>query len=151
MSPSKSRRRFVFAGMGLSMAAFISGWWFFKVRKLDIHLTISTLIRNELHYLTIAEIDLKKFSSELKYAMIHADLMLTSWSGILAPILASSNMLDYFSFTRQAKKQFAEYLCTEFLLSTDFFQNGADPSKPVRYIKYYYLNPQACNPLAEFK
>lgn len=36
-----------------------------------------------------------------------------------------------------------------FLLSTDFFQNGADASRPLRYVRYYdpYVSP-CYNPLA---
>jgi len=150
MTTLKNRRRFIFAGLGLSAASLLGGWWFFKVRNRDIHPTINAIIHQELNYLQITDEDLKKFSEELKNAMLHSDLTLASWSGLLAPIYANSKFFDYFSSTQGLKKQFAEYLCSEFLLSSDFFQNGADPQKPVRYLKYYYLNLEPCNPLARF-
>lgn len=150
MTTSKNRRQFIFTGLGLSTASLFGGWWFFKVRNRDIHPTINAIIRQELHYLQITDEDLKKFSEELKNAMLLSDLTLASWSGLLAPIYGNSKFLDYFSSTQGLKKQFAEYICTEFLLSSDFFQNGANTKKPVRYLKYYYLNLDACNPLARF-
>ncbi len=41
--------------------------------------------------------------------------------------------------------------CTRYLLSTDFFRHGADPSREVRYVGLYDPDNVPCNnPLAQF-
>lgn len=144
------RRQFLIGSAALSAASLLGGWWFFKVRKRDIHPAIKTIVRKELYYLNINDEDLIQFSNELKQAMVQTDLTRTSWSGLLAPLFGHSALLDFFPSTQYLKKQFAEFLCSEFLLSSDFFQNNADPSKPVHYLGYYYLKKGGCNPLAKF-
>jgi hypothetical protein len=46
-------------------------------------------------------------------------------------------------------KEFDEAVVTAFLLSSDFFQNGADETRTVRYLAYYDPYKYACgNPFA---
>jgi hypothetical protein len=46
--------------------------------------------------------------------------------------------------------EFADELTVQFLLSTDFFLNGADESRPVSYRSYYDPYDGCSNPFAEF-
>jgi hypothetical protein len=42
-------------------------------------------------------------------------------------------------------------ICESFLMSSDFFRNGADESKPVRYLALYQPRRAGCtNPFARF-
>ncbi len=44
-----------------------------------------------------------------------------------------------------------ERICTAFLMSSDFFKNGADESRPVRYLALYEPTRIGCaNPFARF-
>jgi hypothetical protein len=50
--------------------------------------------------------------------------------------------------TRLARGEAIEPIASRFLLSTDFFQNGADESRPLRYVTYYDPYRSPCyNPL----
>jgi hypothetical protein len=53
------------------------------------------------------------------------------------------------SFSR--RRPLGPEICTDFLLSTDFFRNGADQSRTIRYVGFYDPAITACNnPLATF-
>lgn len=44
-----------------------------------------------------------------------------------------------------------ERICATFLMSSDFFKNGADESRPVRYLALYEPSKAGCtNPFARF-
>lgn len=46
-------------------------------------------------------------------------------------------------------QQYGDHLCWVFLCSTTFFLNGADESKPVRYVRFYHPYVSPCwNPLS---
>lgn len=150
MKTNISRRKFLFAGFGLSTLSLISGWWFLKVRKNDISPIINAIIKQELSYLKISPQLLAQFNSDLAAFLDEPNLKLISWIGMFTPLYTHTPLLDLNDRSRQTKQLVAEQVCTWFLLSTDFFQNNSDTSVPLRYLRFYNPNRHTCNSLAEF-
>ncbi|RKZ41103.1 MAG: hypothetical protein DRQ49_06120 [Gammaproteobacteria bacterium] len=66
------------------------------------------------------------------------------------PLYAHSNLLERTSLASKLHN-FEERIITKFLLSTSFFREGADETKPVKYLSYYDPYKMPCkNPFAQW-
>ncbi|MEK8016109.1 MAG: hypothetical protein VSS75_004515 [Candidatus Parabeggiatoa sp.] len=68
----------------------------------------------------------------------------------LYPFYAHTNWLERTSFASKIRS-FEERIVTKFLFSTNFFREGADETKPVKYLSYYDPYTMPCqNPFAQW-
>ena len=66
------------------------------------------------------------------------------------PLYAHTHLLEKTSLASKLHS-FEEQIVTKFLLSTNFFHEGADESKPVTYLSYYDPYKMPCqNPFAQW-
>jgi hypothetical protein len=128
------RRRFlrgslvaaITACAGLGVAAVVPAWrsklrWMAQ-RMLELPQGHARRLASRLHYLKFERADLERFIAD--------------WERYVGP-LSRWHALP-------------PELDTRLLLSSDFFQNGADESKPVRYVAFYDPYVSTCsNPLAQ--
>ena len=133
MAVPGNRRAFL-AGLVSALSLGGGGWWWWRGREappqepLDpwTELTAATL-RRLLPYLQLDDDGLARFGRDLRAAG-GRDLLRRADAG-------------------DARAR--EWLGQQFLLSSDFFWNGADESRPVGYRAYYDPYAQACaNPFA---
>ena len=96
---------------------------------------IARVLEKNLGYLLIGEEDRERFAREFALEAPMAEERLSDpdrWSGARIEGLEAR-------------------ICESFLMSSDFFRNGADESKPVRYLALYQPPTRGCtNPFARF-
>jgi len=142
-----SRRRFLLGGGAAAASAiflYSGGWWFFKVRNQDSTDFIAAILHKKLSWLQLEEDGVQMFAKDFGYQEI------TSWAGMAGPLY---RYFDFFELTPRAEyiDSLEDRVVLEYLLSTDFFLNDADESRPVRYLGYYDpYRPDFRNPLARF-
>ena len=77
------------------------------------------------------------------------DQVALRWLGYAAPIYRHSDLL-YRTPAGGSIQKLESSVASTFLLSTDFFDHGADENREIRYVRYYYPYSFACgNPFAE--
>jgi hypothetical protein len=91
--------------------------------------TITNFLRQELNYLKLDEADLVIFAREFQLRQ------------------GPEKLLDQYN---KEPDKIEKRVLTQFLMSTDFFWNNADETKPVRYTTYYDPYNLCSNPFARF-
>jgi hypothetical protein len=145
-----SRRKFVIITLFSGVSIYTAGWWAFKVRKGDTTDIIISIIRKKLGYMKIDDSELKRFARDYQNTMSEKLRLIGSWSGMLRPLYT---LLDIHKITPYSDqfKGFEEFTVTLFLLSSDFFLNGADLNRPVKYEALYDPYESGCgNPFANY-
>ncbi|HEY3731875.1 MAG TPA: hypothetical protein VGL28_11510 [Steroidobacteraceae bacterium] len=107
---------------------------------------IAKVVFKKLSYLKLDPAGVRQFAHDLArtHAISDARLRLTDALGPLytLPALSSDNRLD------NAIRHGEDRITTLYLLSTDFFKNGADESREVKYLSLYDALVACSNPFA---
>ncbi len=149
-----NRRTFLLSSIGIFATA--SGIWSVKSGYLSGNErkrnTIFTVFEKRLAYL---KWDKKEVMDFIQDFMVNIDNQIyikgkLNKFSFLYPLYNYTNLLDKTPFASKIRS-FEEKVVTNFLMSTDFFRNGADETKPVKYLFYYDPYAAPCqNPLAEW-
>ncbi len=108
------------------------------------------ILKKRLGYLKTNGEDLVIFAEDFQNIISARRRYLGSWSGLLTPIYRIVNIFDLTPFSDDFRS-FEEFTVTLFLLSSDFFEKGADLNRQVKYIGLYDPYETGCdNPFAEF-
>ena len=140
-----NRRRFLLSICSSVPVLYAGAWWLFKVRKGDLSDIVVAVIERRLNYLELAPNAASAFATDIrarpKQTSDRRDKL--SWIGMLAPLYPTYVSLSSRSYATENE------LVVQFLLSSDFFLNGADEHRPVQYLVYYDPYRQICaNPFA---
>jgi hypothetical protein len=109
---------------------------------------IVSILQDRLSYLDLSEIDLDAFADDFAddrgtYGTRGRLLALTY------PIFETA---DFLNPAEEETMRFEERVVSRFLLSTDFFWNNSDETRPVRYLAYNNPYRTGCaNPLAQLE
>ena len=108
---------------------------------------IVAVVRRRLDYLTLDDDGLRAFARDLANNGVVADgkLRMVAAAGPVYPLIAKTPAVA------QVLKHREERIVSLYLLSSDFFQNGADEARLVRYLRFYDPIGQAracANPFA---
>ncbi|UCC78304.1 MAG: hypothetical protein JSW64_08430 [Candidatus Zixiibacteriota bacterium] len=150
MAEKISRRKFVIITLFSGVSLYVAGWWAFKVRKGDASDIIISIIRKKLGYMKIDKSEVKRFAGDFQKTFSNKQRLIGGWAGMLRPFYS---LLDIHKITPFSDKfkNFEEYAVTTFLLSCDFFRNGADLSREVKYTVLYDPYEIGCeNPFANY-
>lgn len=127
------RRRWLL-GLALGLAGGSLMWRVFGRRE-PRGSAAARVVEKKLDYLQTSEEDRERFARDFAVEAPMAEGRLAGrdrWSGARVEALE-------------------ERICAAFLLSTDFFRNGADEGRPVRYLALYEPTKIGCvNPFARF-
>lgn len=145
-----SRRKFLFASVSATVSLYVSGWWFFKVRKSDATDIIIQVLKNNLSYLKLNDEDLVTFAESLQQNIPGSIRQQISWAGIMRPIYSHVDIFRLNPLTRSTFPEFEEFVVSKFLLSTDFFINNADEKREISYLGFYPYERPCSNPFARF-
>ena len=150
--PKFNRRRLLLygalAGAGLA-AAYAGGWYWVRVRNGDTEDLIVSILRRRLRGLQVAPEDMRDFARALqpRFAQ-HSRLAML---GMLGPIYERVNVYRFLPYSALSFRRFENQIVQEFLLSSDFFAEGADPARPVQYFGARDPVRRICdNPFAVF-
>jgi len=123
----------------------LTGLYAYENRYRDL---VVSVLRRNLAYLNLDEIDLYAFADEFV-----ADRGTFGMRGhLLALAFPVLDRVDFLNPRQEQMERFEYRVVSRFLLSTDFFWNGADESRPIRYVSYNSPFQRACgNPFAQFE
>lgn len=152
MSPRISRRRFL-QQASLVAAGVLTGLTACRKRETRPESPeegLRLVLTKHLYYLTITPGSIERYSADVLARVGHGyrrRLLEILHLGRQYTDRDSNELANPYPWLPRMEKQ----LVTRFLLSSDFFQRGADERQPVRYLAYYdpYLRPCA-NPFARF-
>ena len=141
-----NRRQFILASIAVSMSAVLGFWWIAKVRDNDITDIVRAILARKTPYLRFEESELEKFCAA--YVSASSDdfvIWNLSWKGLFSPFVVHTSLLD----STDVLDEFGEAIARQFLLSTDFFREGADIERSVRFAGLYDPYSRYCpNPFA---
>jgi len=146
------RRRFLLTGAAAGAAlgaAYVGGWWYYRVRTGDTRGLVLSVLHRHLRHLQVEERDLKSFA-EAMHERFSSQRRL-AWMGMLGGVYEFVNIYNLVPQTRRGFRGFEDAIVSDFLLSTDFFDNGADDSQPLVYRHAHDPYERICaNPFASF-
>jgi hypothetical protein len=136
------KRRTLLLSAAGAAGAFI-GWRAFKSTDVD---AILAVIRKRLSYLQLDEVGVQAFARDLASRHVISSLRLRSiaTAGPVYASLALSGQNRFHNGIRHGEERVVTY----YLLSSDFFLNGADQSRVIRYLGYYDPFRACGNPFA---
>lgn len=141
-----SRRRFLLAVTVGGIAA-LTTWRLSRGSEED---AIIAVLRKRLDYLILDEQGLRAYARDLVGRQVVSSTKLRLIE-VAAPIYTYLDVSSYENVLSQVVRHGEERVASLYLLSSDFFLNGADDTRIVRYRGYYdpIRQPRACeNPFA---
>jgi hypothetical protein len=133
-------RRFLMTfGLGFAAVCGVTGWRFIRSNQES---ALINIIYKKLGYLKLDDDGVRKFAHD-------QSLLPTISKARLHMIDAAGPLYTHLGFAGNDRFDIAvrhgeDRVVTQYLLSTDFFRNGADQTRVVNYLGYY--NPMvACN------
>ena len=141
-----SRRQFLLAATVGGIAA-LTPWRFSRGSEED---AVIAVLRKRLDYLMLDELGLRAYARDLVDRQIVSSTKLR-FIEVAAPIYTHLDVSSYENGLSQVVRHGEERVASLYLLSSDFFLEGADETRIVRYRSYYdpIHQPRACkNPFA---
>lgn len=138
-----SRRQ---VGLGfLALSASLGGYAAFKWFFGDPTEVTLAILRRRVGYLNVSSATLERFA--LDYAAWKGRRKQLAQLSVLALPLRVGTPYDFLG-TTSALRRLEDSVVSQFLLSTDFFFNDADTTRPVTYLSFYEPMSAVCrNPL----
>jgi hypothetical protein len=142
-----SRRRLIMGGLGAVGVAGLGAW---GLGRLAFQREIASILHRRLGFLKLDESGVRAFAKDQTNATFNKKI--PTWNRLRYHLLASGTS-SYKRFYRSADSRsrigrFEDTLVSTYLLSSDFFWNGADESRRVNYLAYYDPNRACQNPFA---
>ena len=140
---------FITAISGLSL--YLGGWLGLKIRRGRADGLIIAILRERLNYLKLDEEGMIVFATDFAIEWPERVAYLSNWGWLLREIYDKINIFELAPKTTSTRK-IKDSIATQYLLSSDFFLNGADESITVKYITYYDPYKTICeNPFARLR
>ncbi|MEN9579517.1 MAG: hypothetical protein RJA70_2526 [Pseudomonadota bacterium] len=129
--------------MGAALAAVLVGWRFTESTASQTNV-VADLVKKKLSYLELEPEGLRQFASDYAIAM---SFRYELKQRLAHPVYALTPLLDFmWSMEEPATRAALTYL-----MSSDFFFNGADEARLVYYVGLYDPSLVTCsNPFAKF-
>ena len=155
MKRKMSRRAFLISST-VGVLAVVTGVWTIRSGYLNSHdrmtRTIFAVFEKRLSYLKWDKTEVMTFIKDF-LAGTQKDkkyLRKIKRLSLFYPLYAHTNCLEKTSIASKIRS-FEERIATKFLMSSNFFREGADDTKPVKYLSYYDPYKMPCqNPFAQW-
>lgn len=140
------RRTFIIGVAASAIGFSVLGWWRFRSRQPDQPETVGDLLRQRLSYLDLDAEGVDRFTQDVQYVLARIQI---SPAGVLIdpPIPVIEGLV--FQFQQGAIRLVEDTVVRKYLLSSDFFVNGADESRTVKYLGWFDEYGPCVNPFAE--
>src|SRR4051812_1845325 len=138
-----SRRTF----LAMSLSGLGALYGIYKWRLGDAGDVIIAILKRRIGYLQTEPGSLRTFADEYIAAQRDYESQLRALSMVALPLQVASP----YAWLKpgRALRRLEDNVVSRYLLSTDFFQNGADEGQPVRYVAFYDPYAAPCrNPFA---
>lgn len=141
-----SRRAFVITVVTSAVGFSLLGWWRLRSRGSDSVGSVAELIRRRLSYLDLDEAGVDRFSDDVEAVMKRIEIPAGGPPGAL-----ESHVIEgvAFQIDNGAIRFYEDTLVRKFLLSSDFFLEGADETRTVQYLGWFDEFAPCRNPFAQ--
>jgi hypothetical protein len=137
------RRELILGGLGVALTASAS-WRFVSTRPQDV---IALVVRRRLDYLRIEPEGLRQFASDLAAQHVVSDARLRALAEF-APIYETWALSSGRNELSYLLRHGEDRIVSTYLISSDFFINGSDESREVRYLGLLDGSRPCANPFA---
>jgi hypothetical protein len=131
-----TRRKVLWGGVGV---VGLAGLGTLAFGRLGLEAQIVSVLRRRLAYLKLSEQGLHAFAKDQTDAVLHKKI--PTWNRLryhfLPAAVPSFNRYNRSTDSRSRVVRLEDTLVSTFLLSSDFFINGADESQVVNYMAYF--------------
>ena len=143
-----TRRRLLIASVAAATLTAI-GWHKTDI-KASAHKLVVHLIKDKLHYLHHDEEGLYAFAEDF---LRRKDVSLTTKAGLAGIAIRWSHYLGFRKHIVDSHsiQNLQQELMSAYLLSSDFFQNGANENLPINYLGKNNLYPACRHPFARYQ
>lgn len=142
-----NRRRFLLAAAGVVAVGGLGLWGF---GRLGIEAKIVAILRRRLNFLQLDQAGLHRFAKDQVTAMLNKRF--PTWNRLryhfLSAVAPSFQRYYRSADTRSRIAKAEDAFVSTYLLSSDFFINGSDESRTVRYVAFYDPLRPCGNPFA---
>jgi hypothetical protein len=142
-----SRRRVLVGGLAVAGVAGLGVW---GLGPIGLALEITRVLHRRLAFLKLDEAGVRAFAKDQANAVFHKKI--PTWNRLryhfLASVAPSFKRYLRSTDTRSRTVRLEDAVVSTYLLSSDFFLNGADESRVVNYIAYYDPLLPCQNPFA---
>lgn len=140
------RRTFIIGVLASAVGFSLLGWWRLRSRTSDSLGLVADSLSRKLPFLELEPEGVSRFSQDVEAAMSRIRI---SPSGEL--IEPTAPVIDGLAFQIEngSIRFYEDTVVRKFLLSSDFFLEGADESKPVNYLGWFDEFAPCRNPFAQ--
>jgi hypothetical protein len=141
-----TRRQMLIGGVA---ALGVAGLGAYGLGRIGLKLEIEAILRKRLGFLKLDPTGVRAFAKDQTAAVFNKKI--PTWNRLRYHFGSVGPSFERFYRTtdhRSRALRLEDTLVQTYLLSTDFFQNGADESKLVEYIAYYDPRRPCQNPFA---
>ena len=145
------RRTFLIGVVGAVVGFSALGWWRFKslqtsdLEAVGIPETVADVLRRRLDYLDLDGEGVDRFTQDVQAVL--AKIQVSPEGRLLEPEMPVIEGI-FFQFQNGAIRLAEDTVVRKYLLSSDFFWNGADESRTVRYLGWFDEYAPCVNPFA---
>ncbi len=138
------RRLFLLSGLGALSAAGAGAWLYFGASPTE---TIAMVLRRRLDYLTLDPEGVRRFAGDLlaKNGISSAKIHLLS---AIRPVYSRRALSSGDNAAAYMLRHGEDRIVGSFLICSDFFLNGADETRVVRYLGVLDARRACANPFA---
>ena len=140
------RRKFLFAGLGV-IAVVGAGGVVLGPRAAESE--IVSHVRQRLSFLKLDEAGLRQFAKDQVAVLLAKRPTWNRWKYHFMSVFSKSfTRYEHSTDTRNRRQRMEDNIASTYLLSSDFFLNGADQSRVVQYLAFYDPLRGCGNPFA---
>jgi len=146
MSREIPRRTFIIGVLASAVGFSLLGWWRLRSRGSDGLGSVAEMLDRRLTFLDLEPDGVERFSQDV--AKVTAQIQISPTGELLEPRAPVIEGIA-FQIENGAVRLYEDTLVRKFLLSSDFFIEGADESKTVHYLGWFDEFAPCCNPFAQ--
>lgn len=141
-----TRRKFL---LGLGSVGVLGGLGLWGFGRDGIENAIVSVLRKRLDFLNLHEPGLNAFAADQTSKILAKRVSMGRLRyHFLSAVSSSFKRYERASVARTRRERAEDLLVSTYLLSSDFFINGSDESREVRYVAYYDAMRPCNNPFA---
>ena len=141
-----TRRSFIGGLLGLFAlaSAYVILWWWRYARGDDVTPIVRAIVKKNFHGMKIDAESIDRFAADYAPHLPSYWRRRARWQGMVAPFYLAINVFRAVPAVGVPFRLVEDTVASNFLLSTDFYQNGGDLSKEVRYLGLYHPLERPC-------
>jgi hypothetical protein len=134
-----ARRVFMASILGLLALPLLYGgtWWWRHARGRDVTHFVRAIVKKHFRGMNVSDATIDHFVADYAPELPASWGRLAAWAGLVAPIYAELDIFRFVPRYADTLRVIEDRVATQFLLSTDFYQNGADLGREVAYLGLY--------------